>query len=732
MNVEEQDVYKKLLDNEITEDKVKALKYLRDELEKNEDITTFRKNLQKLLCDKNRNIRWETAEMLTQLEKKKNSYRQTYDSITKHLRDGTNQEKLNAAIWLIDVTIPTMLSDRDERNIEGAMPMLIAGLFEDDLDVEMKCLEAISSAQHDDQDIDDAYPSLLAILLERPEKQRILAALIFRDSIVRDIDLTDFIPSFYCYLSDPLEKVKWAISDALTYYHAVKENYKEVEKLLFHRDKDIRQEAAGTLAQGYRIKIQNLLPALKKLLGDESKEVALVAAKTIVGAAQDIEDIKPTLNIIAKQIKDEKEEVKIYSAKIIATAIGKYARKYDTLVKLNNNDPEAVWKSIQPIILVLETVLTEKVEKVRFYVASALIDYYLRVKLPENILKVLDKVDEKLYYELVIRLEDQLDLVPESVYSHIVEKSNRNLKKKFVELIKNSAKELNLSAREFSQVKLLELPSEIGLAKSLTRLDLSQNCLKTLPKEIGNLVNLRTLIVSNNRLEKLPDEIGNLKSLEELYLYRNNLTELPKSIGRLSNLRYLQLIQNNLVSLPKEFGNLSSLKYLELEENHLEALPKEFANLNNLQSLTLSSNKLSELPPELERLQNLDQFNLNLNNMTEIPDFVYKLKNLRSFSFGQNKLKEVPPKIKQIPSLESLYLRGNLLQSLPSEIAQLSKLNYLDLSHNKLTSLPLEFINLKLRYLDLVGNNLKIPDSIILYHNSPSKILKHYFKEKSS
>lgn len=93
-----------------------------------------------------------------------------------------------------------------------------------------------------------------------------------------------------------------------------------------------------------------------------------------------------------------------------------------------------------------------------------------------------------------------------------------------------------------------QTPYEIALERILeaertgaTILYLAQLRLTELPPEIGNLVNLQSLNLSNNELSNLPPEIGNLNNLVYFNLNNSQLSSLPVEIGNLTNLRELHL-----------------------------------------------------------------------------------------------------------------------------------------------------------------------------------------------
>jgi len=720
------------LENPDVEIKLRAIQLLYQKQEQGVDISSSYNTLQELLCNDNDAIKWAAAEVLTQRGAKKYPWQYSnYSSVIKTLKEGSIEEKIEAAKWLSDLTEPNLVGDRNERDIEFAIPYLTVSLFNEHEEVIVNSLRAIQAAIGQNQNISDSFPALMKLLEKKMTEVRILAALIIRDSIVKKLDLSEYIQDLNKYLLDKEVKVKWAIADAITYYYALKEEWNEIKLLLFHVDKDVRQEAAGTLAEGYELDIQPLMNDLKKLLVDQSEDVKLVAARTIVNRAKTIEDIIPTIPIIIKLLNDEKDEVRIYTANIFYKVFDFLFGIYDK-TKKEGKVSEDLWQPIQMLIPILKNSFSDKNDKIRNIVAGFLPKYYLRTNQSEYIIEILKNCEAETEKAVLKTLECDYFEKPESVIRYIADKNNVQLIKQFNSVANSGTKELNLSGTSPDSLKIYDIPPEIGVMVSLTRLDLSSNFLTTLPKEIGNLINLNNLILNNNKIKLLPEELGNLQNLQWLYLYRNLLKELPKGIGNLKKLEYIQLIQNDLETLPKEIENLQNLRIIEAQENKIKMLPKEIGNLQQLERLYLQNNLLSELPKETVNLQKLKSIDLSTNKINIIPELIFQLKQLEDFNFAYNNLEDLPKEIGNLLNLKTLYLRRNKLKLIPKEIGLIPNLRYIDISNNELVALPEELLNMKnLEYLDLEGNKLNIPEDILRLHTSPSRQLQSYFGNKS-
>jgi Leucine-rich repeat (LRR) protein len=293
-----------------------------------------------------------------------------------------------------------------------------------------------------------------------------------------------------------------------------------------------------------------------------------------------------------------------------------------------------------------------------------------------------------------------------------------------LELIRQ-AKQTNARRLNLSDLKLSELPPEIGDLAELRVLWVANNRLESLPPEIGKLTRLLSLRAENNRLKSLPPEIGELTELRRITLHRNRLTGFPDEFWRLHNLQRLITAGNQLETLADGIGQLTHLqelkfggwypKWSQVLGNQLSELPPVIAELKNLQSLDLRNNQLSELPPVIAELKNLQSLDLRNNQLSELPPVIAELKNLQSLYLRNNQLSELPPVIAELKNLQSLDLRNNQLSELPPVIAELKNLQSLYLSGNQLSELPLSLVKLeKLTDVQVNGNPLTaIPPEIV-------------------
>jgi len=130
-----------------------------------------------------------------------------------------------------------------------------------------------------------------------------------------------------------------------------------------------------------------------------------------------------------------------------------------------------------------------------------------------------------------------------------------------------------------------EIPTTIGLLKSLKVLDLSDNRIKgSIPEELYECKNLTHVYLHDNKLTgTLSESILNLYGLEELFLGSNALSgSIPRNLRSISKttprpLRYLVLGKNKFSGNLLPDFNLNDLFYFDLSYNSFSGtIPPDF------------------------------------------------------------------------------------------------------------------------------------------------------------
>ncbi|MHA1338590.1 MAG: leucine-rich repeat domain-containing protein [Promethearchaeota archaeon] len=275
---------------------------------------------------------------------------------------------------------------------------------------------------------------------------------------------------------------------------------------------------------------------------------------------------------------------------------------------------------------------------------------------------------------IIISLYSKLDSKDSQILEKIEEKIGRKIPKvNFVRWIE-----------EFPN-KSFVIKHQVGYVaenKHITRLGLSNLKLSNLPEEIGNLEYLEELDAINNLINQIPLTICILKNLKELRLYKNQIKQISDCISRLEKLQYLNLGVNQLTKIPESLGFLNNLIELNLCFNQIAQIPKTIGNCRKLEVINLDNNLLYSIPEEISQLVNLRILRLAGNQIKKLPQNIGNLKNLRELIVLQNKLEYLPDSIGNLINLKKINASYNLLSILPQSLRNLRNLELFDITKN--------------------------------------------------
>ena len=272
---------------------------------------------------------------------------------------------------------------------------------------------------------------------------------------------------------------------------------------------------------------------------------------------------------------------------------------------------------------------------------------------------------------------------------------------------------LNFSCLRFlsmANLKLVELPLEIGRLVLLCALDVRKNLIEKLPESITSLTALEHFNASYNRLELLPSSPCCLTCLRNFVVASNRILSLPNSFKALSSLGMADIGVNQLTRIPLMLANVTNVK---LSKNLLTHVGEEVLSMKALERLALSGNQISELQSlsELEyltvlhidncrltRLPSLSDglcyLNVSYNRIEHLPSTIGVLSRLDTLFADHNELRSIPNELRGMISLKFLELEGNMLESLPPDLCLISSLMYLAVHQNQLTVLPPDILRL--------------------------------------
>ena len=318
-------------------------------------------------------------------------------------------------------------------------------------------------------------------------------------------------------------------------------------------------------------------------------------------------------------------------------------------------------------------------------------------------------------------------------FFYFEKKEEKVLMKTLSELDPEYFNKQKISAFEFVEVHIPEMPLKPELVPQISRAKFSRCQLKKLPKGLSGYHFLKVLDLSENEITDVEEEeVKDFIALQYLDLSLNNLTRMTPAMP--ATIIQLDLSYNPSIDVENVFSlNLPKLEVLKLIYCHINELPDIIPPWSNsIKSLSLDGNNLKNIPKCVTKFPNLDELILFGNEITDarLPEDMHPLKTLnlamnpidkidaetkfevQTLYLSNIKIKEFPvpqlqPKCLRVLMLSGIGLPGTLNVTLPPQIA------YLDLSRNSIDALSPEFVRScrTATVINLSCNNLvTIPD----------------------
>jgi HEAT repeat protein len=294
---------------------------------------------------------------------------------SKDMKNSATKKKIERIESLIQSTVFDWVTDREERDIGYAVPFLVKALSDKDEKVRNLARRAIAIEMNefDKKCVFEVMPSIIKILFNKKRDEiRRNAVLLLREAVTgyfgsgRGYNISEDIPRLVELLDDSNESVKFGIADTLTWYYANKGKKEKVVELLMHEDKDVRQEAAGTLD---KFDIRPYVPHLIKLYSEKDKELKLRAATTVVGGSRELGYLFPTIPLLIKLSQDKRHLIKINAFQALGISV-------DKNIICSGKIPQEKWKIFEPVVQVMKSLLNDKEEGARNCAGKALGRYY--------------------------------------------------------------------------------------------------------------------------------------------------------------------------------------------------------------------------------------------------------------------------------------------------------------------------------------------------------------------
>jgi HEAT repeat protein len=243
--------------------------------------------------------------------------------IEKLLR-GSVEERRDAADTLLDLTRFDWVRDRGERDISFASDALAGALFDTDELVRRKALGALLAAQGDRQDVAGALPAVMRILASGElDDLKCGASHLLKDAVDQGADIGVHIPSLVALLAPRgADDVTLGVADALALHHIRRKEWEPLCDLLAHANKEVSQEAAGTLHRmGSPDLPDSVLRSLDALLRHQDHEVNLVAAKVLIAARAGSERIGAIRDLLLGLVSCTEKKIAAHALAVLCDLI---------------------------------------------------------------------------------------------------------------------------------------------------------------------------------------------------------------------------------------------------------------------------------------------------------------------------------------------------------------------------------------------------------------------------
>lgn len=449
-------------------------KLIKDNFEIQEAIPHVKGHLE----DSDEEVRWMCAEVL---ERYIGIYTDTSYSYTmKNIREYSPEKKFSFAENMGYAAQYDIVSDRDERDISFALPKLTLLISDDIAKVRKAAIQAIRTAQGE-HDISIAIPSIINVLQNIKYKnihspasgilkeaikegfklkpyitdlRELLSSestsndlkkeivLIIRQAVEEKLDISDEISLLESLLSSSNEEVKFGAADTLAYFYINNKSWKMLTELMEHEDKDVRQEAAGTVEHvKSNIEVSPILPKLKELLKDEDEEVRFVAARSLFNKFETLEDIQPAIEIIIDYAIGEEGKLRNNAFQVIN-------RFFRENIMCKPKIPQSKWHHFKSLVEILESVVKKKEKALLRNSVESLTQYYVHEKKWTKIRDLLRKCTNKNKLDIMFRLTscgwsdckvDVSELIPDLLelrFSHKNEKVRDAAERKIEDIVK--------------------------------------------------------------------------------------------------------------------------------------------------------------------------------------------------------------------------------------------------------------------------------------------------------
>ena len=348
----------------------------------------------------------------------------------------------------VKVSAVSALKEAVLKNLDitpAILPLINTSLSNEDHDITREVIWILVIAAEKGQDITLAIPALATALNNEAEDLKMVVAEALEESAFYGIDTSPAIPALIKALDNKDSDIRNNAARALTSFYINKKEWKKVEEMLMHENKDIRSGAAWTVAKAasYNEDITTIISTFAKALEDkdldikdiaaraltsfyinkkewkkveemlmhENKDIRSGAAEALVDAAYIGKDITPAIPALIEALNDESEKVKRSAAKVLPNfhenkewkkveeMLEDPSAKLNTVLALRN--AAYLGKEIIPILSALVDIINNTEERgvIRKHASAALASFCFEYanKYKGETLKQLERLRKELY-----------------------------------------------------------------------------------------------------------------------------------------------------------------------------------------------------------------------------------------------------------------------------------------------------------------------------------------------
>ena len=431
--------------------------------------------------------------------------------LLKNLKDKDVKKRRDTIESIISQTHFDWVSDKDERDIDYAMPSMAEALSDEDAKVRELAIQAIGIELHgyDKDCVFAVMDKIIEVLFDESRKNiHDNAGHILVKAISEGYKLTHDVNELAKLLNrEGDDPVKLAITDTLTFHYATNKKWDKVRELIEHKDKEIRQEAIGTLGRyelSKTVKLDPIIPDIIKHIGDENEEVAFVSARSIIGRCHNKDELIPAIKLaldFAKSHTDQK--IKNNAIMTINEVI---SHNVQCNPPLHKND----WDILVPIIEFMEEIIKSGNKDVKDIGVRNLAKYYYHTSNYDKVKALLTnkspKIRSSVIYELYgcwYNCKVDYDSIIPTVVNLLLKDKNEEVRKAADIRLKD------LAGKKLSYSKIIQ--EEINKAE----IDINKNW--NFLKKLNESLNAK-------ELRKVKDEIDELKGKPKLSKVKEHLS----------------------------------------------------------------------------------------------------------------------------------------------------------------------------------------------------------------